>query len=151
MMELETGLQVRQIPRQGRREIAVTSPAAASSDLPRLIACLRESLAAEVLAAEHFGPSLPVSIPPVGNDLPLTCVLDGPPAPGLGGLHLSAVADAPVRPLRLEGRLIGAVVEGPYAVECMLSGLYPPDLTAHLQTRPAPSSRVSSRPWPLPT
>lgn len=131
MMEWETGLQVRQIPRQGRREIAVTSAAAASSDLPRLIACLRETLAAEVLAAEHFGPSPPSAGSLLaGGDLPLTCVQGGPSAPGLGGLHVSAVAGAPVRPLLLDGRLVGVVVAGPYAVECMLSGLYPPNPTA---------------------
>ncbi len=127
MMDLETGLQVREIGRQGWREFAVTSAAVPPSDLRPLAARLHQTLAAEVLAAEHFGPSPSSGVPPVGNDLPLTCVLDGPPAPGLGGLHLSAVAGARIRPLRLAGQLVGAVMEGPYAVECMLSGLYPPD------------------------
>lgn len=129
-MELETGQQVREIPRQGRREIALTCAAATSADLLPLVGYLRRTLGAEVLAAEHFGPSLPGCVPPGSDDLPVTCVLDGPPAPGLGGWHLSAVAGAPVRPLRLDGQLVGVVVSGPYAVECMVSGLYPPDPTA---------------------
>jgi len=98
-----------------------------------------------VAAAEYFAPESEAADPAalrallVGGELPLTCVHGGAAGNGLGGAHLRAVAGASVRPLILEGSIVGLVVEGPHAVECTLSGLYSPDISAS----PAQQARVT--------
>ena len=60
----------------------------------------------------------------------LTWLHGGVAGNGLGGSHLRGLAGGEVRALELDGRLVGTVVEGPYAVEVMLDGVRATDLTA---------------------
>jgi enamine deaminase RidA (YjgF/YER057c/UK114 family) len=126
-------VQVRELPREAMREIFVTGPGTAAALVPAA-EHLGRDLAAVVLSAECFGPRLNGDQSAVetalAHVLPLTWVLGGVTAAGLGGVHLRAVAGAQVRPLEMDGRLIGTVVAGPYATEVMLGGIYAPDPTA---------------------
>ncbi len=125
--------QVRAVPRGDGREIYLSRPGAAPAELPPLVRCLRESWQAEAVSAELFT-AVHTEQPPQGAptpaDLPLTWVQEAGAAPGLGGIHLRGVAGLPVQTVRLRGRPVGTLVRGPHALECTLSGLLPPDLTA---------------------
>ena len=126
-------VQVRELPREAMREIFVTGPGTAAALVPTA-EDLGRDLAASVVAAECFGPRLngdqSAVTAALAEALPLTWVLGGVTAAGLGGVHLRAVAGAKVRPLHMDGRLVGTVVEGPYATEVMLGGIHAGDITA---------------------
>jgi enamine deaminase RidA (YjgF/YER057c/UK114 family) len=133
-------LQIRERPRQGLREVFVTCAGSGLGSLGSVARYLRETLAAHTTTAEYFGPRLQPAGQASARSLlaragfPFTWVQGGTLNSGLGGLHLRAVAGPEVKPLVLDGQVVGALVAGPYAEECLLGGIYPPDPTA-----PAPA------------
>ena len=120
--------QVDERARKGMMEYHIAVPGAGVADLPALAETARAGGATPV-ASECFRPA-EAQDDTRGLSLPLTCVIGGPAGPGLGGVHLSAVEGAPVRELTLGGRIVGTVVEGPYATEVRLGGLTAEDTTA---------------------
>jgi len=131
----EPDLQLREMPRYGMREFFATRAGQTAAVLTATAEHLGRALGATVISAECFGPDPDGSglytaeppVPPIA--VPLTWVQCPTSANGLGGCHLRAVAEAEVRPLVLDGQVVGAVVNGPYAGECILSGIHPPDTT----------------------
>ncbi|HEY3396944.1 MAG TPA: Rid family hydrolase [Armatimonadota bacterium] len=117
---------VREIAREGARELFLTQAEAGPEGLAAGEAHLEQG-GARVVFAELFTGEAAGAVAP---ELPATWVCGAASGPGWGGLQLAAVSGAEVRPVVLEGRAVGSVVVGPYATECRLSGLYPPDLTA---------------------
>jgi enamine deaminase RidA (YjgF/YER057c/UK114 family) len=113
-------LQVRRLARQGMEEMFLTSPGAAVADLPLLAKHLSNGSSAAPVASEYFGPSAPDEL----AELPLTWVLALTASEALRGLHLHAVAEAEVKPLLLDGQIVGTAIEGPYATEVRLAGLH---------------------------
>jgi len=134
--ERGSNMQVREIPRDGMRELFVTLPLAKAASLSPTAEHLRRMMAASVVAAECFGCKLdgkarsPYETMSTGPGMPLTWVLGQTSGDGLGGAHLRAVADAEARALELDGHRVGTVVDGPYAVECLLAGIYAGDVNA---------------------
>jgi len=130
------GVYVREIAREGMTERFITSLGATPAKLPAVQECLAERAEAVVVGGEYFGPSLSG----VEQDqaqtwlaqtaTPLTWVQGGPGTERLGGLYAHGVTAACVTPLVLEGHVVGTAVEGPYATEVRLSGLYARDVTA---------------------
>lgn len=121
---------VSELAREGMKEYHITVPEAAAADLAKLAEHLATTAEAVPVAAECFRPCDDEPTPLAPSDIPLTCVIGGPAAAGLGGLHLSGIADGFVTELRVEGRVVGTVVEGPYATEVRLAGLTAEDTTA---------------------
>lgn len=113
-------LQVRRLARTGMEEMFLTSPGAAATDLPLLAKHLSNGSSAVPVASEYFGPNSGGQI----ADLPLTWVLAQTVSTSLQGAHLQAVSEAEVRPLLLDGQMIGTALEGPYATEVRLAGLH---------------------------
>lgn len=124
------------MPRDGMREFFVTRAGTAAASLTSTAEHLGRVLAANVVAAECFGPSLNGDDESAAGPLPgrlaipLTWLQGGTSANGLGGVHLRAVAGAEVRSIELDGCVVGTVVEGPHAVECLLGGVHSADLSA---------------------
>lgn len=129
---------IREIPRAVGREVFVTAAAAPGPELEGLAAALRADHAATVMAGEYFGPNVAAADLPAtaatlaASPVPVTWVLGNSATPGLGGLHLWAAAGADVEPIVLDGRILGAVLRGPYADECWLAGLHAADTSASL-------------------
>lgn len=113
-------LQVRRLARNGMEEIFVTSAGADAADLPLLASYLSNGSAAIPVASEYFGPSSAAQV----TDLPLTWVLAQTVSDSLRGVHLQAIAEAEVKPLVLDGQIVGTAIEGPYATEVRLAGLH---------------------------
>jgi enamine deaminase RidA (YjgF/YER057c/UK114 family) len=113
-------------------EYHITVPEAAAAELASLAEHMVSTAAAAPVAAECFRPCGDDVAPKAAPDIPLTCVIGGPTAPGLGGLHLSGVADGFVTDLRVADRVVGTVVEGAYATEVRLAGLTAEDTTLPL-------------------
>lgn len=136
------GCRTREVSREGMQELSITCAGKAAEDLELLARHVTSEWDAGVIAAEYFGPRLNGSAPRAREVLaqttmPLTWVQGGEKEEGLGGIHLRAVTGAEVRPLRLDGVVVGSVIEGPYAVECLLGGVHCMDtsLSAPAQAR----------------
>ena len=125
-------LQMRELPRDGMREFFVTRARANAAGLTLAAEHLDRNLAASVVAAECFDGADPAG----GRALlrrpgmPVTWVRGETSGDGLGGVHLHAIADRHVRPLELDGRMVGALVDGPHAAECLLAGIHTDDVHA---------------------
>ena len=133
--ESRQDLQVREIPRDRMRELFLTCAGATAASIGPTVEHLEQVLGGSVVAAQCFGPEASEGGRSAADTLvarvsvPLTRVLGGSSANGLGGVHLHAVADAQVTPLVLDGQVVGTLVKGPYADECMLRGIRAPDTT----------------------
>ncbi len=143
--EAGPGLRLREMPRDGMREVFVTHVGATLGSLAATAQHLGNSRSARVAAAEYFAPESEAADPAAacallrGTELPLTWVHGGAAGNGLGGAHLRAVAGASVRLLILAGRVVGLAVVGPYAVECTLTGMHASDTSAS----PAQQARLT--------
>ncbi len=130
------GWQMRELLRDGMREVFVTQVGAMPGSLVATAQHLGQALAARVAAAEVFAPELHETDRAAAQSLlsraqlPLTWVHGGAAGNGLGGAHLQAIVGAQVRPLALEGHPVGLAVSDSHAVEVMLSGIHDPDTTA---------------------
>ncbi len=129
----ERECQMREVSREGMRELFVTCAGSGATGLAPIADRLTQTQAAGVLAAEFFGPNLNGSSHAVAREvlaqvaMPVTWVQGGEQGDLLGGIHLRAMAGVQIRPLALDGVLVGTVVDGPYAVECTLGGIHCPD------------------------
>ena len=126
--ELEGCPQVRELSREGMREVFLTLPGAGPEALEAAAAYVEQTYGATVVRAQCFGPARPEEWELPAR--PTTCVLGDSTTPGLGGLQLRAVAGAEVTPLLLGNRTVGTVVAGPYAVEVMVDGIHAADTSA---------------------
>ncbi|NSW55299.1 MAG: translation initiation inhibitor [Armatimonadetes bacterium] len=76
---------------------------------------------ARIVRADVFGPPTPGWEEP---DFPVTWVCnEHPDGADLSGVYVHAVQGAETRPLLVDGRVVGTVVETPYATECTLAGI----------------------------
>jgi enamine deaminase RidA (YjgF/YER057c/UK114 family) len=127
--------QMREVSREGMRELFVTCAGTTAASLAPMAQHLIQTQDAGVMAAEYFGPDMNGSAHTMAREvlariaMPLTWVQGGEVNEKLGGIHLRAVSGADVKPLTLDGMLVGTVVEGPYAVECLLGGVHGTDTT----------------------
>jgi len=125
--------QMREVSREGMRELFVTCAGSAAASLAPMARRLTQGWDAGVMAAEYFGPDMNGSAETMAREvlaqiaMPLTWVQGGAENEKLGGIHLRAVSGVDLKPLALDGALVGTVVEGPYAVECLLGGVHGPD------------------------
>jgi enamine deaminase RidA (YjgF/YER057c/UK114 family) len=127
--ELESCPQVREVAREGGREVFLTLPGVGPEALEAAAAYLRRAHGATVVRAQCFA-AADAGAGEVAAALPTTCVRGDSTGPALGGLHLRAVAGAEVTPLVLGGRAVGTMVTGPYAVEVMVDGIHAADPSA---------------------
>ena len=113
------------LPRRGWHESCLTMlrdsdsrPARDVGDLPAMLPA-----GSQIIRADVFGP-------PAELDLhcPVTwlCPLSGH-GNHLGGVYLQVASGAVVRPIHLDGRLVGSVIETPDAIELSASGIGPAD------------------------
>lgn len=120
---------LREIERDGMREVFATAPMATVKEIGASAQRLREDAGGRVIWGEYFDPRTSAT----GRDGfvgPLTWVLSDSAGAGLGGLHLKAVDGVAIEPLELDGRTVGTVIHGPHASECLLAGLRADDTSA---------------------
>ncbi len=132
-------MQLREVRREGMREVYVTRRLAPDGDIGAAIEELHSTSGASVIGAEYFDPRTSHSDRD-GYTGPLTWVLSDSVTEGLGGLgglHLRAVGGAELEPVVLDGRTVGTVIHGPHASECLLAGIRTEDTSAprELQAR----------------
>ena len=129
-------MQLREVQREGMREVYATRRLAPDGDIGAAIEELRSTSEASVIGAEYFDPRT-ASSDRDGYRGPLTWVLADSVSQGLGGLHLRAVGGAELEPVVLDGRVVGTVIHGPHASECLLAGIRAEDTSAtrELQAR----------------
>lgn len=120
-------LQIREIARDGVCELFATISAIPAGGLASSIDRLTQAYRITPVAAECFGVSAQDRIP---AGLPLTRVNGKSTGNGLGGVHIRAVRDVEVTPLVLDGTVVGSVINGPYAAECLVAGIHATDTTA---------------------
>lgn len=125
-------LHLRELPRDGMREFFVTRARASATGLTLAAEHLDRDLAASVVAAECFDGADPAGGRALLRrpEMPVTWVRGETSGDGLGGVHLHAIADAHVVPLELDGHMVGALVDGPHAAECLLAGIHTGDVSA---------------------
>ena len=94
----------------------------------RLNACLRDQAGARIVREGIFGLGRAALEAAPSADWPVTCVAEGGDgAFPLAGVQIQAVAGAPVRSLRMDGRVVGSVFEDAEARYALLGGLGPRD------------------------
>jgi enamine deaminase RidA (YjgF/YER057c/UK114 family) len=135
------GIWVRELPRDGCRELFVTCPAGHYQALGKAAGRAAGDGGPRPLRVERFGPV--TDLRPLDGTLaeaPTTTVLGGSyPAGEWGGVHAQYLLGAEPQPIVVEGRTVGMALTGPYATECWLSGIRPtdPSLPADRQAREA--------------
>jgi enamine deaminase RidA (YjgF/YER057c/UK114 family) len=128
-------LQVREMPRDGMREFFLTCAGTTAAGLGPTAVRLEEGFGGTAVAAQCLGPAASefsrsaMDALLTETTVPLTWVLGESSAHWLGGIHLHAVADAEVTPLVLDGEVVGTLIGGRYADECMLGGIHAQDTT----------------------
>jgi len=129
-------MQVLEVQREGMCEIFATQPRGGVTQLCSIAADLDRSAGAGVVSAEYFDPRTP-SAGRDGFAGPLLWVLGETVGGDLGGVHLRAVVGADLEPVNLDGRLVGTVIHGPHASECLLAGIRADDtsVSAERQAR----------------
>lgn len=117
------GAQMRTLSRGSWRELAVTLPRTALPGIHSLDQSLELPADGRVIRADVFGPPATLSL-----RCPVTwvCPLNGQ-ADHLGGVYLHAVEGAQVRPVVLDGRAVGSLIETPAAAEFIGAGIGPAD------------------------
>jgi enamine deaminase RidA (YjgF/YER057c/UK114 family) len=136
---VSSGLQVIELRRESGTEYFITAvPHGAESPndiFPKAAQAVRQNQA-RVVSQEIFGISDSDGIASKawseafeGIEGPVTWLEDGHDVP-LCGTHVWALANAPVQPIEIDGRLIGSTFTDPWAKFCRISGILPPDISA---------------------
>jgi len=122
----QVGTHTRTLARGSWQEIALTLPRAAMPTMQTLGEAAGLPADGQVIRADVFGPPATLSLrcPTIW-----VCPLNGH-ADHLGGVYLQAVTGATVRPVVLDGRAVGSVIETPEAVEFVGAGIGPADARA---------------------
>ncbi|MFW5867235.1 MAG: Rid family hydrolase [Armatimonadota bacterium] len=120
---------IREIERNGVKELFATAPLAEAAALSDVADELERVDGATVIGGEFFDPRSS-STGRNGYAGPLTWVLGDSAASDLGGVHMQAVAGAELEAVELDGRVVGSVMHGPHASECMLAGIRAGDTSA---------------------
>lgn len=126
------GPHARTLARGSWQEIALTLPRAAMPTMQMLGEHAGLPADGQVIRADVFGPPAALSLRcptiwvcPLNGMRPL-----GSPADHLGGIYLQMALGASVTPVRLDGRMVGSVIETPEAVEFVGAGIGPADASA---------------------
>lgn len=123
-LECDPQAQIRELPRTGMKELCLTTSACEAREVAAAAEEIGRTYGAQLLTAEYFGPGAEPLCP---SPFALNWISNGYPSPGLGGAHLRAVSGGEMRGIKLGDRLVGSLLLGPYAVECMVDGLFHPD------------------------
>jgi len=130
----EQGVRVLSFGREGFQELFLTASGPGRLDVSGAVRHLglEGGCAGAVARAEMFVPtgakelSRAGCLAPVQEPFAVTCVIGESAQNGhLGGVHLHAVTGRSLRPVELAGRVVGTVVETPYATECLLGDIRP--------------------------
>ena len=143
LVETDKVLQVQESTVGGGSEFLVTRAGVGPEALGETADYLEGTLGARVIGAQYFGPRLTAMERQEAAALlarrPITWLLGEDTASGLSGLHLRAVQRVEVRPLTLEGRVLGYAISGPRALEVVLDGVHAPDTSLP----PEPQARAT--------
>ncbi len=127
--QADSDMCIREIEREGMRELFATMPPCATAELSDAARRLGQASAARVICAEYFD-ARPNPTDRDGYAGPLTWVLGDSAGANLGGAHVHAIAGADLAAVELDGTTVGTVIHGPHASECLLAGIRADEISA---------------------